>query len=67
LIDTRKHEVLNVYIAKEDFSNMVLIGKLTAGLKNGREVVSEFVARLEFTDVESSPKATLYEVWTVRH
>jgi hypothetical protein len=59
--------VLSVYIAKEDFSNIVLIGKLSAGLKNGKEAVSDFVAHLEFTDVDGSPKATLYEVWTVRH
>jgi hypothetical protein len=67
LIETRKHEVLNVYIAKEDFSDILLIGKLAAGLKNGKDVVSEFVAHLEFTDTKSSPKATLYEVWTVRY
>lgn len=66
LIETRNHEVLSVYTAKEDFSDIVLVGKLSAGLKNGKELVSEFVAHIEFTDVESSMKATLYEVWTVR-
>jgi hypothetical protein len=66
VIETRKHEVLSVYTAKEDFSNILLVGKLAAGLKNGKEVVSEFIARVEFIETESSPKATLYEVWTVR-
>ena len=55
--------MLNVYIAKKDFSNILIIGKLSAGLKNGKEVLSEFVARIVFVGLKSRPKVSLYEVW----
>lgn len=44
----------------------MLIGKLTAGLKNGNEVVTEFIAQIDLEGVASGePKGTLYKVWGV--
>jgi len=54
--------VLNIYIAVEDFSDMLIIEKLPADLKDAKELVSEFVAPIVFVDLKSSsPKASLYE------
>ncbi|OQV00122.1 hypothetical protein CLAIMM_05660 [Cladophialophora immunda] len=65
-ISSRKHEVLQVYPGKQDYSDLVLIGRLTAGLKNGNEVVTEFIAQIHFQgDTSTNPKGTLYKVWGV--
>ncbi|KIW90895.1 uncharacterized protein Z519_08678 [Cladophialophora bantiana CBS 173.52] len=61
-ISSRKHEVLQVYPGQKDYSDLMLIGRLTAGLKN--EVVTEFIAQIHFQgDTSKDPKGTLYKVW----
>ncbi|OQU95839.1 hypothetical protein CLAIMM_02004 isoform 1 [Cladophialophora immunda] len=60
----RKHEVLQVFCGKADYSEIALIGKLTAVLKNGNQVVTEFIAQIKFAgDVQQSPEGVLYKVW----
>lgn len=64
--ESRKHEVLQVFCGKADYSDIIMVGKLTAGLTNGNKVVTEFIAHIEFEgDMETSPKGTLYKVWGV--
>ncbi|EXJ63297.1 uncharacterized protein A1O5_11618 [Cladophialophora psammophila CBS 110553] len=63
-ISSRKHEVLQVYPGQKDYSDLMLIGRLTAGLKNGNEVVTDFIAQIHFQgDTSKDPKGTLYKVW----
>ncbi|PVH76695.1 hypothetical protein DL98DRAFT_574246 [Cadophora sp. DSE1049] len=63
-MDSRKHEVLRVYTSKNDFSDLLLIGKLSAKFKNGKEVTDEFIVRLVFQgDTELNPKGSLYQIW----
>lgn len=65
-VDKRKHEVLRVYTAAKNFSDIVVIGRLDSMLKNGREVGFEFVARVVFDrETNDDPKASLYQVWAV--
>ena len=65
-MDSRKHEVLRVYSSKNDFSDLLLIGKLSAKFKNGREVTDEFIVRLVFRgDTTVNPKGSLYQIWAV--
>ncbi|PMD33510.1 hypothetical protein L207DRAFT_535531 [Hyaloscypha variabilis F] len=63
-ITSRKHTVLRVYSASEDFSNILIIGNLVAGLNNGRQVDTEFIAQIDLEGVgEGKPRAKLYKVW----
>lgn len=65
-MDSRKHEVLRVYSSKNDFSDLLIIGKLSAKFKNGKEVTDDFIVRLVFQgDTAISPKGSLYQIWAV--
>ncbi len=58
--------MLQVFCGKADYSEIALIGKLTAVLKNGNQVVTEFIAQIKFEgDVQQSPEGVLYKVWGV--
>lgn len=55
-----------MYSASEDFSNILIIGNLVAGLKNGKQVDTEFIAQIDLEEVrEGKPRAKLYKVWGV--
>ncbi|KAH6718655.1 hypothetical protein BKA61DRAFT_668996 [Leptodontidium sp. MPI-SDFR-AT-0119] len=63
-MDSRKHEVLRVYSSKNDFSDLLLIGRLSAKFKNGKEVTDDFIVRLVFQgDTGLNPKGSLYQIW----
>lgn len=65
-MDSRKHEVLRVYSSKNDFSDLLLIGRLSARFKNGKEVTDDFIVRLVFQgDTGLDPKGSLYQIWAV--
>ena len=65
-IISRKHDILQVFAGKADYSILIVIGQLTAGLKNGNEVCTEFIAQIELDGVTTQdPKGTLYKVWGV--
>ena len=67
VVNRRKHEVLPVYTRNPDFSDIMLLGELTADLRNGKQVVTEFIAQMWFEgDVQTMPKGALYKVWGVR-
>jgi len=66
-MESRKHSVLRVYTSNPDFSDLLLIGSLSAKFKNGKEATDEFVARLVFKgDTSIDPKGSLYQIWAVR-
>jgi hypothetical protein len=65
-ITSRRHEILRVFAGKSNYSELILIKKLIAGLKNRNEVVIEFIAQIELEgDTSKDPKGTLYKVWRV--
>lgn len=63
---SRQHEVLQIFTYKSDYSEILLIGKLTAVLKNNNTVVTEFIAQIQFEgEMQKQPQGTLYKVWGV--
>jgi hypothetical protein len=62
----RRHQLLRVFTSKQDFSDLLLVCKLTAKLKNGNEVSGEFISHLVFEgDTNVHPKGSLYTIWNV--
>lgn len=65
-MDDRKHEVLRVYSSKPDFSDILIVAKLYAKFKNGKEATDEFIANIIFKgDTSKDPKGSLYTIWAV--
>lgn len=65
-MEERRHELVRVFTSKKDFSDLLLICKLTAKLKNGNDVTGEFVSHLVFEgDTNVDPKGKLYTIWNV--
>ncbi|KAH8886620.1 hypothetical protein GQ53DRAFT_769189 [Thozetella sp. PMI_491] len=63
-IATRRHEVLRVYAADEAASDLLFIGNVAMGLRNGKSVKGEFVGRITILNPESEhPLIQLYQVW----
>jgi len=64
IMESRKHSILRVYTSTADFSDLLLVGSLTAKFKNGKEATDEFIVRLVFKgDTSTDPKASLYQIW----
>jgi hypothetical protein len=62
VIESRKHEVLKVYASDAEGRDLVLIGRLTAGKKDGGEVVAGLVARVVVeSDGDGKLKMGLYQ------
>ncbi|EXJ84800.1 hypothetical protein A1O3_05472 [Capronia epimyces CBS 606.96] len=66
----RRHEPLQVYTAKADYSEILVLGRLKSWFKNGEIVEAEFVAGITFasdsdtgTDTSTNPLCSLYRVW----
>lgn len=49
-----------------DDSDLMLLGKMTAGLANGRTGVVEFVARVVTNETGKGLRIKLYRAWGVR-
>lgn len=65
-VATRKHQVLRVYIAKRDYTDILLVGKVEVKYKNGNDLSTEFIARAAFEVVgDGRVKANLYQGWAV--
>ncbi|KAL2072004.1 hypothetical protein VTL71DRAFT_11347 [Oculimacula yallundae] len=63
-IASRKHVVVCVYAGAKDFSSILIIGNLVAGLHNGNQIDVEFIAQVDLDGVvQERPRATLYKVW----
>lgn len=67
-IEDRKHEIFNVYTAKPDYSDIMVLGLLTGSFRNGKIVSEEYIARITFdpATLATEPKSHYYKVWTVR-
>jgi hypothetical protein len=65
-IETRRHKLLKVYTDGPEAEDLLIIGQVTVGLKDGIAKRGEFVARIALTDGHTSnPKIKLYKVWMV--
>ncbi|KIW82952.1 hypothetical protein Z517_02195 [Fonsecaea pedrosoi CBS 271.37] len=64
VISSRRHEVLKVFSADLDGSDLLFIGNVAMGLRNGQSVAGEFTGRLRIENPTSSqPKLLLYQIW----
>jgi len=64
LMESRNHEILSVYSVKTDFSDILLLCRLTAKFKNGKEASDDFVVRVVFIgDTSLEPKGSLYKIY----
>lgn len=53
-----------MYTSDAEGSDVLLIGELTAGLKDGSTTVTDFVARVIIEGIaENKPRMKLYQVW----
>lgn len=67
-IATRRHQVLRVYVADSDASDLLFIASVTMGLRNGKRVEGEFAGRLVISGTGGpNPRLSLYQVWGVRN
>ena len=58
--------MLKVYSCNQAADDLLLIGKMHAGMKNGEVVEIEFCARMMFQQgKEKTPKVNLYQAWMV--
>lgn len=66
-IATRRHQVLKVYFADSDGSDLLFIASVIMSLRNGKQVEGEFTGRLVIADTKGpNPRLSLYQVWGVR-
>ena len=66
VIRRRRHEVLKVYVADDEATDLVILGKVTAELNNGRSVASDFAARLVLESAGTGrPMVKRYQVFVV--
>lgn len=65
MISSRKHEILKVYTCESEGLDLLAIGKLMAGLDNGRQAEVEFVARIEMEWTRIGLRISSYQVWSV--
>ncbi|KAF2186193.1 hypothetical protein K469DRAFT_630931, partial [Zopfia rhizophila CBS 207.26] len=65
-IASRHHQPLKVYTSNPDSSDILLTGKITANLTNGKSVNAEMVAQFILNgDTNTSPKIASYKAWGV--
>ena len=66
-IKTRHHEVIKVYLCGPDSDDLLLIGKVTMGFRNGKAITEEFAANFVVSGADTQkPRVKLYQVWAVR-
>jgi hypothetical protein len=67
VIKTRRRKVLRVYAHDTEGLDLLIIGNVTMGLPNDKEVAGEFTARIVFVadEKQGNPKIKLYTVWAV--
>ena len=57
---------MKVYVSDDQGLDILLIGKLTAGVADGRSTEVEFVARIIMEQTHDGLRIKLYQVWSVR-
>lgn len=67
-IATRRHQVLRVYVADSDASDLLFIASVIMALRNGKRVEGEFAGRLVISGTRGlNPRLSLYQVWGVQN
>lgn len=46
VITKRRHEILKVFVADSAGTDLMVLGKVTVGLKNGQSLTSDFAGRV---------------------
>lgn len=65
-LETRRHEVLKVYACSDAGDDLMLMGNVTWGFKNGEVVEGGFAARAVVVNGDSEkPRLKLYQGWGV--
>ncbi|KAA8652925.1 uncharacterized protein ATNIH1004_001834 [Aspergillus tanneri] len=67
LFTSRRHRVKRVFVADEQGYDLMLIGEVELGLRNGRAVTNEFTCRMlvdEASVNEGTPRLALSSVWS---
>ncbi|EXJ61495.1 uncharacterized protein A1O5_11811 [Cladophialophora psammophila CBS 110553] len=64
VVTKRRHEILKVFAADLDGSDLLFIGHVAIDLNNGKIVAGEFAGRLRIENATSSqPRLLLYQSW----
>ncbi|KAJ5531860.1 hypothetical protein N7527_005253 [Penicillium freii] len=66
-ITSRRHRIKRVFVADEGGHDLMLIGEVDLGLKNGKSITNEYAARmLVDQDIihEGHPRLSLSSVWS---
>jgi hypothetical protein len=67
IIASRSHEVIKVYVSGPDGLDLLLIGRLIAGWRNGDEAEVGFSARIVMQRTTKGLRMKLCEAWPVSH
>ena len=59
--------MIKVYVSGPDGLDLLLIGRLIAGLRNGEEAEVGFSARIVMLRTTKGLRMKLYEAWSVSH
>lgn len=65
VIASRQHEVIKVYSSDAEGRDLLVIGKLTAGLSSGKKAEVEFAGRIVMEETVDGLRISLYQVWSV--
>ncbi|EXJ87203.1 hypothetical protein A1O3_04162 [Capronia epimyces CBS 606.96] len=64
VVETRYHEVVKVFSATDDASDLLLIGNAVLGLKNGKRIEGDFLARAVFDGISTAtPRLSFFQAW----
>jgi len=64
MIESRKHQPVKIYSFKPDYSDVLVMGQISAILTNGNSVSVEFIAQFVLKgDTSTYPIITSYKSW----
>jgi hypothetical protein len=65
-VTSRYHEIVKVYSATDDGSDLLMIGNAILVLKNGKKVQGNFLARAVIEGIKTSdPRMNFFQAWGV--
>ncbi|KAI9735354.1 MAG: hypothetical protein M1818_006549 [Claussenomyces sp. TS43310] len=64
VVERRFHEIIKVFSAKDDASDLLMIGNAVLNLKNGKEVKGDFIAHMVLDKVATPDvRISYFQVW----
>ncbi|EXJ66769.1 uncharacterized protein A1O5_09964 [Cladophialophora psammophila CBS 110553] len=67
LVESRYHSIVKVFSATSDGSDLLMIGSAILGLKNGKKIEGDFIARAVIEGIDTlEPKMSFLQAWGVR-